>query len=131
MAYYADCVRTYQLELIAPLLLKEDGKIFNAMLYFDLSGQVKGIYRKVHPTPEELAKIVTRSATILGMDIDPKGAMEIASRSRGTPRIANRFLRRVRDFAMVLGDKEDEKPQIAEDTPQAKQAVDKKTIEAE
>ena len=55
-------------------------------------------------TPEELAKIVTRSATILGMPIDPAGAMEIASRSRGTPRIANRFLRRVRDFATVLGD---------------------------
>ena len=55
-------------------------------------------------TPEELARIVTRSATILGMDIDPAGAMEIATRSRGTPRIANRFLRRVRDFAMVLGD---------------------------
>ena len=53
--------------------------------------------------PEELAKIVTRSATILGMDIEPAGAMEIATRSRGTPRIANRFLRRVRDFAMVLG----------------------------
>ncbi|MBQ7817462.1 MAG: Holliday junction branch migration DNA helicase RuvB [Oscillospiraceae bacterium] len=55
-------------------------------------------------TKEELARIVTRSATILGMDIDPQGAMEIASRSRGTPRIANRFLRRVRDFATVLGD---------------------------
>ena len=55
-------------------------------------------------TPEELAKIVTRSATILGMPIEKEGAMEIASRSRGTPRIANRFLRRVRDFAMVLGD---------------------------
>ena len=54
-------------------------------------------------TPEELAKIVTRSATILGMEIDPQGAMEIASRSRGTPRIANRFLRRVRDFAQVMG----------------------------
>jgi Holliday junction DNA helicase RuvB len=53
-------------------------------------------------TPEELAKIVTRSATILGMDIDPAGAMEIASRSRGTPRIANRFLRRVRDFAQIM-----------------------------
>ena len=52
-------------------------------------------------TKEELARIVTRSATILGMDIDPEGAMEIASRSRGTPRIANRFLRRVRDFAQV------------------------------
>ena len=44
-------------------------------------------------TPEELAAIVTRSATILGMPIEPEGAMEIASRSRGTPRIANRFLR--------------------------------------
>ena len=53
-------------------------------------------------THEELAKIVTRSATILGMPIDPAGAMEIASRSRGTPRIANRFLRRVRDFAQVM-----------------------------
>ena len=55
-------------------------------------------------TPEELAKIVTRSATILGMPIAPEGAMEIASRSRGTPRIANRFLRRVRDFAEIIGD---------------------------
>ena len=53
-------------------------------------------------TPEELARIVTRSATILGMEIEPQGAMEIASRSRGTPRIANRFLRRVRDFAQVM-----------------------------
>ena len=55
-------------------------------------------------TPEELSAIVTRSATILGMPIEPEGAMEIASRSRGTPRIANRFLRRVRDFAQVMGD---------------------------
>ncbi len=55
-------------------------------------------------TPEELARIVTRSATILGMEIDPQGAYEIASRSRGTPRIANRFLRRVRDFAQVCCD---------------------------
>ena len=55
-------------------------------------------------SPEELARIVKRSATILGMDIHPDGALEIASRSRGTPRIANRFLRRVRDFAMVMGD---------------------------
>ena len=54
-------------------------------------------------TPDELMKIVARSAAILGMDIDPQGAREIASRSRGTPRIANRFLRRVRDFAQVKG----------------------------
>lgn len=54
-------------------------------------------------TPEELAKIVTRSAGILGIPIDHDGALEIASRSRGTPRIANRLLRRVRDFAQVIG----------------------------
>ena len=55
-------------------------------------------------TPEELARIIRRSATILGMPIEESGAAEIAKRSRGTPRIANRFLRRVRDFALVLGD---------------------------
>jgi len=55
-------------------------------------------------TPAELSRIVTRSATLLGMEIDPAGAMEIASRSRGTPRIANRMLRRVRDFAQVCHD---------------------------
>ncbi len=55
-------------------------------------------------TPEELASIVTRSAGILGTGITPSGAYEIARRSRGTPRIANRFLKRVRDFAQVKGD---------------------------
>ncbi|MBQ4096888.1 MAG: Holliday junction branch migration DNA helicase RuvB [Clostridia bacterium] len=55
-------------------------------------------------TPEELATIVTRSASILDVPIDPEGALEIASRSRGTPRIANRLLKRVRDFAQVKGD---------------------------
>ncbi|MBQ7296093.1 MAG: Holliday junction branch migration DNA helicase RuvB [Clostridia bacterium] len=54
-------------------------------------------------TPEELAKIVTRSAGILGIDIEKYGALEIASRSRGTPRIANRLLKRARDFAQVIG----------------------------
>ncbi len=52
-------------------------------------------------TPEELAKIVTRSAGILNVPIEAEGAMEVARRSRGTPRIANRMLRRVRDFAQV------------------------------
>lgn len=52
-------------------------------------------------TNEELSRIVLRSAALLGIEIDPNGAMEIASRSRGTPRIANRILRRVRDFAQV------------------------------
>ena len=55
-------------------------------------------------TPEELALIVKRSAGILSVPIDPDGAMEIARRSRGTPRIANRMLRRVRDFAQVMAD---------------------------
>jgi len=55
-------------------------------------------------TPEELAKIVARSAGILNVDIVPAGAYEIARRSRGTPRIANRMLRRVRDFAQVKAD---------------------------
>ena len=52
-------------------------------------------------TPEELKQIVMRSAGILGVEIEEAGAYEIASRSRGTPRIANRLLRRVRDFAQV------------------------------
>lgn len=55
-------------------------------------------------TPEELADIVRRSAGILGLSISDDGAIEIASRSRGTPRIANRLLKRVRDFAEVNGD---------------------------
>lgn len=53
-------------------------------------------------TPTELASIICRSAGILHIDIEPDGALEIASRSRGTPRIANRMLKRVRDFAQVL-----------------------------
>ena len=54
-------------------------------------------------TPEELTGIVKRSAGVLGIEIDDVGAMEIASRSRGTPRIANRLLKRARDFAEVMG----------------------------
>ena len=54
--------------------------------------------------PEELSQIVTRSAGILGIGIDKYGALEIAARSRGTPRIANRLLKRARDFAEVMGD---------------------------
>ncbi len=53
-------------------------------------------------TPEQLSSIVNRSAGILDIDIDPEGALEIASRSRGTPRIANRLLKRARDFAQVV-----------------------------
>ena len=53
---------------------------------------------------EELSQIVTRSAGILGSEIEPQGALEIATRSRGTPRIANRLLRRVRDYSEVKGE---------------------------
>jgi len=52
-------------------------------------------------SPEELTRIVQRSARILGMDCEPEGAAEVARRARGTPRIANRLLRRVRDYAQV------------------------------
>ena len=55
-------------------------------------------------TPAELAQIVARSARILGVEVDEEGAAEIASRSRGTPRLANRLLKRVRDYAQVRGD---------------------------
>ena len=55
-------------------------------------------------TPDELLSIITRSAGILNVGIDPDGAAEIAMRSRGTPRIANRLLKRVRDFAEVRAD---------------------------
>ncbi|HEY4455147.1 MAG TPA: Holliday junction branch migration DNA helicase RuvB [Pseudonocardiaceae bacterium] len=54
--------------------------------------------------PSELEQILRRSAVILGVDLHPDGAVEIAGRSRGTPRIANRLLRRVRDFAEVRAD---------------------------
>ena len=55
-------------------------------------------------TAEELTVIIERSAEILAISIDPEGAAELAKRSRGTPRIANRLLRRVRDFAQVKGE---------------------------
>ena len=55
-------------------------------------------------THKELDQVVTRGAKLLGMEIDPAGAREIARRSRGTPRVAGRLLRRVRDFAHVAGD---------------------------
>ncbi|MGQ5426617.1 Holliday junction branch migration DNA helicase RuvB [Thermophilibacter sp. ZX-H3] len=58
-------------------------------------------YRLDYYTPAELGVIVSRSAHILGVEIDEQGAAEIASRSRGTPRLANRLLKRVRDYAQV------------------------------
>jgi len=60
-------------------------------------------HRLEYYTPEDLTKIVIRSAEILGVEIDDAGAYAIAERSRGTPRVANRLLKRVRDFAEVKG----------------------------
>ena len=59
--------------------------------------------RLVFYTPQELERIIARGAGVLGMALDPGGAAEIARRSRGTPRVATRLLRRVRDFAAVAG----------------------------
>ena len=61
-------------------------------------------FRLQYYTPEELSAIVTRSAAILNVPITEDGALEIARRSRGTPRLANRMLKRVRDWAQVRGD---------------------------
>ncbi len=55
-------------------------------------------------TPEQLTTIIERSAVILGVPCDHEGALELAARSRGTPRIANRMLRRTRDYAQIMGD---------------------------
>ena len=62
------------------------------------------MHRLDYYNDEEIHRIILRSAKILGVEINPEGAVELARRSRGTPRVANRLLRRVRDFAQVLGD---------------------------
>jgi Holliday junction DNA helicase RuvB len=61
-------------------------------------------HRLEHYAPEDLARIVRRSARLLGVEIEDDGAVAVAARSRGTPRVANRLLRRVRDYAEVHGD---------------------------
>lgn len=73
------------------------------MLTAPLRDRFGVISRLEYYTEDELAQIVQRSAVILDVSIDEKGAKEIARRSRGTPRLANRLLKRVRDFAMVRG----------------------------
>ena len=73
-----------------------------------LSGPLRDRFGIIHRlqfyTDEELSKVVTRTAGILNIEIDTEGALEIASRSRGTPRIANRLVKRVADFALVKAD---------------------------
>lgn len=62
------------------------------------------IFRIEFYSPDDLARIVERAAGIIGVEVDPEGALAIGRRARGTPRIANRLLRRVRDYALVHGD---------------------------
>ena len=87
-------------------------------------------------TPEELTRIVTRSAGLLNVPIDPAGALELARRSRGTPRIANRLLRRVRDYAQVKGDGHidlglaDRALKMLDVDPQGFDVMDRKLLEA-
>ena len=87
-------------------------------------------------TAAELQRIVTRSAALLNSPIDTEGALEIARRSRGTPRIANRLLRRVRDYAEVKGDGRigkdiaDKALAMLDVDPQGFDLMDRKLLEA-
>ena len=74
------------------------------MLTAPLRDRFGVVHRLEFYTPQELQQIIIRSAAVLAVDIDEKGAYEIALRSRGTPRLANRLLKRVRDFAEVQYD---------------------------
>ncbi|HEX5141711.1 MAG TPA: Holliday junction branch migration DNA helicase RuvB, partial [Dehalococcoidia bacterium] len=73
-----------------------------AMISPPLRDRFGAVYRLDYYDQEALADIVRRSATVLGVKIEEEGVMEIARRSRGTPRVANRLLRRVRDYAVVM-----------------------------
>ena len=76
----------------------------SGMLTGPLRDRFGANFRLDYYSPEELRDIVVRSATILGVEVDEDGAMEIARRSRATPRLANRLLKRVRDYAQVRAD---------------------------
>lgn len=92
--------RTIQLELAPFTLIAATTRIslLSSPLRSRFSG---GTYRLNFYTPEEIQKIITRSAKILNIDIEPKAKYEIATRSRSTPRIANHLLKRCRDYAQV------------------------------
>ncbi len=75
-----------------------------AMVSAPLRDRFGSIFRMDFYSPDAMEAIVNRSARILGVEIDDKGVKEIASRSRGTPRVANRLLKRTRDYAQVLAD---------------------------
>ena len=85
------------------------------LLTAPLRGRFGIVHRLDFYSEADLTFIVTRSARILGVPIEPAGAREIARRSRGTPRIANRLLRRVRDFAQVRAEGTSSPPTVARD----------------
>ena len=93
--------RTVKIELEPFTLVGATTRI--GLLSSPLRDRFGVILRLEFYTPDELARIVTRTARIMNVPITPKGALEIGRRSRGTPRIANRLLRRVRDFCAVHG----------------------------
>ena len=95
--------RTVKIDLEPFILVGATTRI--GLLSSPLRDRFGVIFRLDFYTPEEVARIVSRSAAILEIEIDADGALEIGRRSRGTPRIANRLLRRIRDFAMVSGEK--------------------------
>ncbi|WP_174410289.1 Holliday junction branch migration DNA helicase RuvB [Desulfovibrio psychrotolerans] len=106
--------RTVKIELEPFTLVGATTRI--GLLSSPLRDRFGCIFRLEFYSPEELARIVARTARILRVDLTPDGALEIGRRSRGTPRIANRLLRRVRDFASVKGNG-------AVDTEQAAEAL--------
>ena len=77
-----------------------------ALLTSPLRGRFGIVFRLDYYSQDELAKIVANSAELLCVDLTTEGGLEIARRSRGTPRVANRLLRRVRDYAQVQGDEQ-------------------------
>lgn len=104
--------RTVKIELEPFTLVGATTRI--GLLSSPLRDRFGCIFRLEFYSPEELARIVARTARILRVDLTPDGALEIGRRSRGTPRIANRLLRRVRDFASVKGSGAVDSDQAAE-----------------
>ena len=94
--------RTIQLKLPQFTLIGATTRA--GLLTSPLRGRFGVVGRLNYYQPQDLFQIINRSARILGLEVNEGGALEIASRSRGTPRVGNRLLRRVRDFAQVEGD---------------------------
>jgi Holliday junction DNA helicase RuvB len=112
--------RTVKIDLEPFTLVGATTKI--GLLTSPLRDRFGVIFRLEFYSPQELARIVHRSARILDIQVTKDGALEIGKRSRGTPRIANRLLRRVRDFALVQGKQ-------AVDGPQAIQALERLDVD--